>query len=111
MINFETPQHIGFAVSRGTACRIDSDNGVIDYSGHLLNLTARLLEIAQPNGVVIDSAFGLHLLPEGLATGSQTTLYSFGASPRKSLTEFTFFATSSKWKHGFTSHFEKTGRQ
>lgn len=64
MINFEVPREIGFGVARGPACCLVSGDVVLDYSGHLLNLTSRLLGLARPSGIVLDAAFGLGLLPE-----------------------------------------------
>ena len=64
MINFSTPDKIGFGVARGTACCLTSGDTVLDYSGHLLNLTTRLMDLARPSGIVLDGAFGLDLLSE-----------------------------------------------
>ena len=64
MINFATPENLGFGISRGTACCLHSGRTIIDYSGHLLNLAARLMDLARPSGVVIDGAFGANLLPD-----------------------------------------------
>ena len=64
MINFKVPDKIGIGVARGSACRLVSGNKVIDYSGRLLNLTARLMDLARPSGIVIDGAFVIDLLTE-----------------------------------------------
>jgi hypothetical protein len=64
MINFSVPTRIGFGIARGTACCLRSGDRILDYSGHLLNLTSRLLDLARPSGVVLDGDFGLDLLPE-----------------------------------------------
>lgn len=63
-INFEVPDKIGIGVARGSACRLVSGKRTIDYSGRLLNLTARLTDIARPSGIVIDGAFVIDLLTE-----------------------------------------------
>lgn len=63
MINFPVPENIGFGVARGTACCLYSGKTIIDYSGHLLNLAARLTELARPSGVVIDGGFKRDILP------------------------------------------------
>ena len=63
MINFAPPDKIGFGVARGTACCLVSHDQVIDYSGHVLNLASRLMDLARPFGVVLDGAFGIDLLP------------------------------------------------
>jgi class 3 adenylate cyclase len=57
MINFETPSEIGIGVSRGTACCLRTGDQIIDYSGRLINLTARLTDLARPSGIVIDTKF------------------------------------------------------
>jgi class 3 adenylate cyclase len=64
MINFEVPTRIGFGIAKGTACCLTSGGLVLDYSGHLLNLTSRLMDLARPSGVVIDGEFGLGLLSD-----------------------------------------------
>lgn len=64
MINFDVPSRIGFGVARGTACCLVSGRRVLDYSGHLLNLTSRLTDLARPSGIVIDGELGLDLLSE-----------------------------------------------
>lgn len=63
-INFEVPSRIGFGLARGSACCLVSGDLVLDYSGHLLNLTSRLTDLARPSGIVIDGEFGLDLLSE-----------------------------------------------
>ena len=63
MINFPIPENIGFGVLRGTACCLHSRQTIIDYSGHLLNLAARLTELARPSGVVIDAGFQKEIIP------------------------------------------------
>jgi class 3 adenylate cyclase len=64
MINFPVPDKIGIGICRGIACRISSDGTILDYSGRVINLSSRLMDIARPSGVVIDSGLGLHLLPD-----------------------------------------------
>jgi class 3 adenylate cyclase len=64
MVNFATPDKIGFGIARGTACCLVSRNTVLDYSGHLLNLASRLMDHARPSGIVLDGAFGIELLDE-----------------------------------------------
>ena len=63
MINFAPPDKLGFGIARGTACCLLSGGTVIDYSGPLLNLASRLMDLARPFGVVLDGAFGVDLLP------------------------------------------------
>lgn len=64
MINFATPQHLGFGISRGPACCLYSGRDTIDYSGHVLNLAARLNDVARPQGVVIDGQYLLQSIPK-----------------------------------------------
>jgi hypothetical protein len=64
MINFEFPKHIGFGIARGTASCLYSKKTIIDYSGNLLNLSARLTDLARPNGIVIDGKFQLSVIPK-----------------------------------------------
>ena len=66
MINFKTPENIGFGIARGTACCLYAGDEIIDYSGHLLNLASRLMDIARPSGIVIDSNFMHEMIPEDL---------------------------------------------
>ncbi|HYV83795.1 MAG TPA: hypothetical protein VE931_09785 [Pyrinomonadaceae bacterium] len=64
MINFDTPQAIGFGIARGTACCLYSGEEILDYSGHLLNLASRLNDLARPSGIVIDGGFLESVIPE-----------------------------------------------
>lgn len=62
MINFQVPQHVGIGIARGTACRIVTGKKILDYSGHVLNLASRLMDIARPSGIVFSDSFGVDLL-------------------------------------------------
>lgn len=62
MINFDTPTDVGIGIARGSACCITSGEKVLDYSGKVLNLASRLMNVARPAGIVFDSSFGLMLL-------------------------------------------------
>ena len=64
MINFEVPKAIGFGVARGTACCLYSEDQILDYSGHLLNLASRLMDLARPSGIIIDGNFLKSVIPE-----------------------------------------------
>ena len=66
MINFPTPEKIGIGLSRGSACCIisEDEDKVLDYSGRILNLASRLMDLARPSGIVLDESFGVNLLPE-----------------------------------------------
>jgi len=66
MITFETPDNMGIGIARGTTCCLKSQGKVLDYSGQLINLTARLQDLARPRGVVLDGAFGFNHLGRDL---------------------------------------------
>jgi len=79
MINFPTPTQIGFGVARGTACCLHSGDVVLDYSGHLLNLASRLMNLARPAGIVLDGGFGISILKkETQELFSETEVYVKG---------------------------------
>lgn len=64
MINFKTPDKVGFGISRGTACCLFSARTTLDYSGQILNLAARLNDFARPKGVIIDGNFLIDVVPK-----------------------------------------------
>lgn len=64
MITYTTPQEIGIGLTRGSACCITSGDKIIDYSGRILNLASRLMDIARPSGIVFDEHFHADLLSE-----------------------------------------------
>lgn len=66
LINFPVPTKVGIGVARGAACRLSAGDKTLDYSGRVLNLATRLMDLARPEGVVIDGAYGLELLPGDL---------------------------------------------
>jgi class 3 adenylate cyclase len=65
-IYFEVPKQIGIGVARGAASRLAAGDETLDYSGNALNSASRLMDIARPSGVVIDSSFPFHLLDDEL---------------------------------------------
>jgi class 3 adenylate cyclase len=67
MVNFAVPQRLGIGIARGSATRLVSGRQTLDYSGHPLNLAARLMDLARPSGVVFDGTLKLELLDEKLA--------------------------------------------
>lgn len=86
MINFSVPSKVGIGLSRGTASRLSSKTRTLDYSGRVLNLASRLMDLARPRGVVIDGGYGLNLLPEELATlFHQDSAYLKGIAPMQPL--------------------------
>ena len=64
MVNFPTPDKIGFGIARGTACCLVSGTTILDYSGHILNLATRLMDLARPAGIVLDAAVDWDLLED-----------------------------------------------
>lgn len=68
MLNFPVPQRLGVGLSRGAVCGLISGKRILDYSGRCLNLSARMMDFARPSGVVLDSSFGVELLPATLAS-------------------------------------------
>ena len=86
MINYPTPDKIGIGIARGSACCITSEDGskILDYSGRLLNLTSRLMDIARPSGIVFDDSFGIDLLSdETKELFSEETVYVRGVAEEK----------------------------
>lgn len=67
MLNFPVPDRLGIGISRGLACRIESAGKTLDYCGRIVNLAARLMDLARPAGVVLAGDFSLGLLSESLA--------------------------------------------
>lgn len=66
MINFPTPARVGFGISRGPTCCLFSGRKILDYSGQLLNLAARLNDFARPKGIVIAGSYLLDVIPQSL---------------------------------------------
>jgi hypothetical protein len=91
MINYPIPQKIGIGVTRGSACCILSkdktEDKILDYSGGILNLASRLMDLARPSGIVIDDSFGVNMLKdETKELFSEDTVYLKGIAeenPRK----------------------------
>ena len=66
IINFPVPTDIGIGVARGAASRLVSGRKTLDYSGRVLNLASRLMDVARPAGIVVDETFRIELLEESL---------------------------------------------
>jgi hypothetical protein len=82
MINFPTPQKVGVGLARGPASRLISGRKTLDYSGATLNLASRLMDIARPQGVVLDGGFGIELLTPSVASKfSEERVYLKGVAP------------------------------
>lgn len=67
MISFETPAKIGIGITRGTTCCIHNNEIRIDYSGKVLNHSARLVEKARPSGIVCDYISFFNILNEKIS--------------------------------------------
>lgn len=63
MITFNPPTSCGIGINRGTVCCIESNDEILDYSGHVVNLAARLMDLARPAGIVMHASLG-NLIPE-----------------------------------------------
>lgn len=66
IINYAPPTAIGFGVARGSASYLTFQDEILDYSGKVLNLAARLNELAKPSGVVIDGNYQGNIIPQKL---------------------------------------------
>jgi len=64
LINFNVPGKVGIGLSRGSACRLFSEDKTLDYSGSVLNIASRLMDLARPKGIVFDANLGVELLPD-----------------------------------------------
>jgi class 3 adenylate cyclase len=82
MINFKVPQKIGIGLSRGAVSRIVANGSTLDYSGRVLNLASRLMNLARPSGVVFDTGFLQVLPPQIKATFSTAKVWLWGIAER-----------------------------
>jgi class 3 adenylate cyclase len=90
MITFPTPHNIGFGIARGTTCCLVSNGRILDYTGHLLNLSSRLMGLARPRGIVLDRSVGVNLLDEDVQTlFLEQQVYIRGIAEQKPHTVFT----------------------
>jgi class 3 adenylate cyclase len=68
LITIPVPARIGIGIARGSATRIITDDEVVfDYSGRCLNLAARLMDLARPQGVVLSDKHAVALLGSEIA--------------------------------------------
>lgn len=82
MINFQVPSKVGIGIARGTASCLRTESRVLDYSGRVLNLASRLMDLARPQGLVVDEGFGLEHLEAELKDGFERhDVYLKGVSP------------------------------
>lgn len=90
MINFPTPERIGIGITRGNACCIHSEDEkgedkILDYSGKILNLASRLMEMARPSGIVFDESFGIDLLEKTKELFLEENVYVRGIAEEDSI--------------------------
>jgi len=78
MISFRVPQKIGIGLSRGAASRIVANGLTVDYSGRVLNLASRLMNLARPSGIVFDAGFVQMLPTEIRSTFSRSKVWLWG---------------------------------
>lgn len=85
-VNFATPDRLAIAIGRGSCCSLRSGKHILDYSGKLINTTARLLDIARPQGVVMDARVGVSLLDaENKKHFKSASVYLRGVAEHKPL--------------------------
>jgi class 3 adenylate cyclase len=73
LINIAVPDRVGVGIARGAATKlVDEEGTTIDYSGRCLNLAARLMDLARPEGVVFQDKHAVALLGEDLAQRMST---------------------------------------
>lgn len=85
MINFNVPKKIGIGLSRGAVCRIASKDKTLDYSGRVINLSSRLMNLARPEGIVIDGNLGSNFFPKSSSVHSQRKQFISQALQKGSL--------------------------
>jgi class 3 adenylate cyclase len=84
IINFPVPTGVGIGMARGAASRFVADGEILDYSGKVLNLASRLMDMARPSGLVLDASIGFQLLTEDLAGNfEQDDIYVKSVAERK----------------------------
>jgi class 3 adenylate cyclase len=75
LINIAVPERVGVGIARGSATKLIGNDGmVIDYSGRCLNLAARLMDLARPEGVVFQDKHAAALLGDDLASRMSTDM-------------------------------------
>ena len=88
-INFSIPNKVGIGISRGSACRLESHEKILDYSGHEVNLAARLMDLARPTGIVFSANVGVENLAKDVQNQFVSEqVYPRGVSPREPLKIF-----------------------
>lgn len=70
LITVDVPSAVGLGFARGSATRLVEVGGqVLDYSGRCLNLAARLMDLARPEGLVFEDRHAVRLLGDDLLSG------------------------------------------
>ena len=84
VVTFDVPQRVGVGIARGAACRLRAGDTTLDYAGRVLNLAARLMDIARPEGVVVVDPFAVEQLSaETKAKFSPLKVYLSGVAPHE----------------------------
>lgn len=55
-VNFEVPKRLGIGIAHGSASELYAEERTLDFFGRPLNFAARLMDLARPEGVVLDDA-------------------------------------------------------
>jgi hypothetical protein len=89
IINYAPPNAIGFGIARGSASYLIAGRDTLDYSGKVLNLAARLNELARPTGIVIDGSYQQSIIPEPMrGRFNQKRVYLRGIAETESILVF-----------------------
>jgi class 3 adenylate cyclase len=87
IINFPVPTGVGIGMARGAASRLVAGDIVLDYSGKVLNLASRLMDMARPSGMLLDGTIGFQLLrPELAERFEPDDIYVKSVAERKAIT-------------------------
>lgn len=81
-IYFPVPDKIGIGISRGCSCCIKANGTIIDYSGQVLNVASRLMDIARPKGIIVENNFDINTLDGDYAFGTDS-VYLTGVAERE----------------------------
>jgi class 3 adenylate cyclase len=81
MITAAVPANLGIGIARGPVSRLIAGGLVLDYTGHCLNVAARLMDKARPKGVVLFDVHASTLLaPEVAAQMTEDSIFLRGVS-------------------------------
>lgn len=86
-IYFSVPDKIGIGISRGNACCIKANGNIIDYSGQVLNVANRLMDIARPEGIIVENNFDISILNEN-DLFEPDSVYLIGVAEKESIDIF-----------------------